>query len=268
MSFILLLGQKTKTATAVVPDPRRSTGLLFAYNLDETDDGTRYPFDAKGPDLDTVVNAPDDVTGIIGEALQGDGTQYVKSTATGIDTDLDGLQHFSLSYWYKRTDTSAGFNQFVNWGYQEPNPIATVLTGTVPPPGGVGGYSDYSFYMNGTRVYRVYEYYNNSPRVLGWYDEEWHHLLFTFDGEEASAGDRVVMYFDDVDVSTLGLSVTTSGPTSLNQSRSEMEIGAGVEGGQPMSGAIDLVGLWNWTMTPTDVTYEYNGGSAQAFVAE
>ena len=260
-----LSGSASQVITAAAgydPDPRRVTGLLFAYNLDETDDGTRYSFDSKGPDLSTVVNAPDNPVGggIINEAMQQDGTQYVQSTDASIEGLLEGLSTFSIQFWYKRTDASVNFNTMFNWGYSEPMCLFY----------GPAFYHDHNLYIDDTSVYRVYEYASHSPRVLTWLDGNWHHVIWTFDGGEASA-DRVKFYFDGVDVATTSIAgaiTTAPSMTSLTQSRSEMDIAAQVNGGQPMSGSMDLVGFWNWTMTPEDVAYEYNGGSAQAFVAE
>ena len=239
-------------------DPRRITGLLYAYNLDETDNGTRYPFDSKGVDLSTVVNAPDNPVGggIIGQAMQGDGTQYVKSTDASIETTLDGLGNWTWSLWYKRTDTST--NRFVmgNFGYQSP---------TLEVGGLTGAYAYHRLYFNAVLCYSFYEY--NPLTVWDFDDGNWHHFLYTFDGSQANA-DKIKMYYDGVDMSTLLTVTTAPSATAIVMTRSEMEIGSGVNGSQPTSGSIDLYGFWNWTMTPTDVEYEYNSGSGQAFVAE
>ena len=243
--------------SAFEPDPRRVTGLLFAYNLDETDDGTRYPFDSKGPDLSTVVNAPDDVEGIIGRALQGDGTQYVKSTDASIETLIDGLGNFTVSFWYKRTNTDAAQMFVWNFGYQDPN---------VQFGGSGGAYVYHRFYLNDTISYYFYEYTPNT--IWDWDDGNWHHFVYTFDGSQANA-DKLKMYYDNVDISTvIGTLTTAPSATAIATTVSEMEIGSNVDGHGPISGSVDLFGFWNWTMTPDDVAYEYNGGSAQAFVAE
>ena len=61
----------------------------------------------------------------------------------------------------------------------------------------------------------------------------------------------------------------TPPPTAMPASIvDEIDVGAGPGGAQPMSGSIDMVGFWDWTMTAADVAYEYNSGAAQAFVAE
>jgi hypothetical protein len=232
MSFILLLGQKSKRVpSASAADPRRGTGLLFAYNLDETDDGTRYSYYGHGPDLSTVVNNPDDVAGIIGQALQGDGTKYVKSTDSSISTLLDDLQTFTVQFWYKRTiESDWSFNTFLNFGYQEPSMRFTMPSGSSGGP--YSGYTDLRFYIDGTTVYRAYEYASASPRVLDWFDGEWHHVVYTFDGTEASAGDRMKMYYDGVDLASTAVNVTTApSMTSLTTVLDEMEIGSGPDGG-------------------------------------
>jgi len=240
------------------PTPRRVTGLLFAYNLDETDDGTRYPFDSKGPDLSTVVNAPDNPVGggMINEAMQGDSTQYVKSTDASIETTLDGLGNCTWSFWYKRTETTS--NRFIMGGFGYKSPSLEV-------GGFTGAYVYHRFFFNNVLSYYFSNWVPNTIFDLD--DGNWHHLVYTFDGSQANA-DKIKMYYDGVDMSTLLTVTTAPSATAIVMTRSEMEIGAGANGAMPMSGSIDLYGLWNYTMTPEEVSYEYNGGSGQAFVAE
>jgi hypothetical protein len=244
-------------------DPRRTTGLLFAYNLDETDDGTRYPFDSKGPDLSTVVNAPDNPVGggVIGEAMQGDGTQYVKSTDASIETTLDGLEKFSFQFWYNQTYPAQGGaayppeGYFLNFNYIDP---AIYF-------GHYGSYDYVRYYVNGSEAW-ISTYTTPSTNWL-WRDG-WHHHLFTFDGTQANA-DKAKYYFDGVDIAS-AMTSYSSAPTmtALNPTRSEMEILAGPGGGYANSGSTDLVAFWNWTMIPADVEYEYNSGAGREFTAE
>ena len=78
-------------------DPRRVTGLLYAYELEESS-GTRYSFDGHGPDLDTVVGTAGDTTGLIGQAFLGDGSSNVEANDVSINTTLDGLTNFTISF--------------------------------------------------------------------------------------------------------------------------------------------------------------------------
>ena len=112
----------------------------------------------------------------------------------------------------------------------------------------------------------MYEY---TPNTIWTFDDgEWHHFLYTFDGSLAN-DEKLTMYYDGVDMETIIGTVTNStSATAIDTTVSEMEIGANVDGHGPVSGSIDLWGFWNWTMTAADVNYEYNGGAAQAFVAE
>ena len=162
-------------------DPRRITGLLFAYNLDEETTGTRSPFDSKGPDLAPVVNAPSYGDGIIDKAMTGDGTQYLKSTDSSISPLIEEIANFTYQFWYKRTDQTSSFNQFLNFGYMDPGLAVTMPSGSPP---GYSGYTNMYFYIDDTSVYRLYEYASNSPRRFGWFDEERHQFIFTFDGTE------------------------------------------------------------------------------------
>jgi hypothetical protein len=256
VSMILSDGGGAAAAAA----PKRSAGLLYAYDLEEAS-GTRYSFDGHGPDLDTVVGAPGNTTGVIGQGFLGDGSSSVEANDVSINTTLDGLANFTISFWYK--DHGGAGSVILNFNYLNPY---------ISWYGSAGAYSTLKINVHGDNRYSIVVHNNAIEQVqCPWQDGNWHHGLYTFDGAQISTA-RLKGYFDGVDMDGLvsGRAATTNCPVSeldanLGSVNQEMQIGSYFTPGYEAEGSIDLVAMWNYTMTQEEVEYEYNSGAGRAF---
>ena len=84
-------------------------------------------------------------------------------------------------------------------------------------------------------------------------DEEWHHIVITYDGTSLVSGINV--YFDGVLQSKNTVTDTLS-QTILNSK--ELTIGAETDGGAKFTGSIDEVKIFNTELTTTEISREFS----------
>lgn len=153
-----------------------------------------------------------------GSAMVFDGTNPL--TVPGY-TGINGAGARSVALWLKTTGTSTA--GLVHWGAS-------------------GSFSRSSFKIQNTGVFR-YEYQgggHNSTAVVN--DGEWHHLAYTYDGDE------IKLYVDGVeDFSIAGRTLNTgsAGETDVN-------IGSQL-GGSLYNGEMDDVRIFDVVLTPAEV---------------
>ena len=228
----------------------------MAYWKMEEASGTRADATGNGNDLDTPINTPAQVTGIIGKGIgfTASSSQLIKraDTANLSFGDVD----FSIVTWIK-VHTITGSNTY-------PFFISKRETGAYEYNiqfqdfAGGGTNKAFSFYVYGT-----------SDGVTG-ADV----IAATFGSIPLDTWCMVYCYHDHT-ANTLGISVnngtvdTTSYSGGCNDGTSDFSVGAletslGVYV-QYVDGAMDEVGIWRRLLTTDEVTKLYNGGAGLTY---
>ena len=91
----------------------------------------------------------------------------------------------------------------------------------------------------------------------------WHNVVLVYDASGASNTDKIKIYIDGVDKSSL-LTYNGTIPASLNASIGNFWIGNGQNYNSPFNGLIDEVGIWNSALSSAAVTEIYGTGVPNA----
>ena len=191
----------------------------------------------------TLTNFPGDnsqwVTGVIGGALQFDGTNDYLNCGNDSSLNFDRTDPFSIAAWIRTTD---------------PNGIIVAKTwGTNFDPG-------YEFEILNDRLQVFLIRRRNGNRFIQveataagtLTDNAWHHVAMTYDGSSTAAG--VTLYIDglpvpqttirdNLDGSMLGIANVTVGVKGLSA--------------MPLGGTLDDVRIYSQTLTSSDIAGLY-----------
>lgn len=91
-------------------------------------------------------------------------------------------------------------------------------------------------------------------------DDQWHHIVFTFDGAGVTDADKFHAYIDNADVTGAGtftVTFPTAFPSSSGRGTSNVWVGARTNVSKFWTGEIDDVALWGSELTTTHVTEVY-----------
>ncbi len=170
------------------------------------------------------------------ESILLDGIDAYVDCSTGLGNSQGTITNFSVSMWIKPSVTS-GNDLFFNIG-SFANSFGEIAFQLL---------SNNLFIKLDNSAYRVWIPYTNTSA--------WQHLVFVYDGSNSA---NTKMYING----TLQ-SPSTGGvyPSSLNLSGLKTIIGAGYSVSYSYSGLQDEVSYFNTTLTQSDVTSIYGGGS-------
>jgi hypothetical protein len=203
------------------------TNLVAHWKLDEAD-GPRY--DSHGTYHLTDNNQVGQTTGVIGNAADFDGSNYLASMTNPIGESATAV---SISAWLKPVLTFAWMEFVGTWG-GGPRYLIGVQSGIVKALINTGAGDSLTA---GADIAT---------------DEAWHHAVMTFDG--VVAGGTLSIYVDG----TLVDAVTGCGNGIVDGPDPFYIANEGVN--SPCVGAVDSVSIWNRAITPAEVTALYNSG--------
>jgi len=177
------------------------------------------------------------VTGIIGKALHLDGSSDIIDLNDGNDFDFTTSDDFSISFWIKPDEWVNGQRIFSNDdgsnGYQ-------IIEATA---GGSGTGNNIQFWGNGGSLV-----VSTDEIVIG----EWNHIVVTFEGGTAK------IYIND--------STPFSGSTTISASSNDLYIGWDPSlSDNYYDGVIDEIGIWNRTLSSSEVSELYNSGGGLTY---
>ncbi len=172
------------------------------------------------------------VSGIIDTALHFNGADDVIDLNDGNDFDFVTGDDFSVSFWIKPDVWTNGLRIFSNDdgvnGYQ-------IIEAT---SGGSGTGDNIQFWGNGGNLV-----VSTDEIVIG----EWNHIVITFDSGTAK------IY--------INASTPFTGSTTISASTEDLFIGVDPSGPDNYyDGVIDEIGIWNRTLSQSEITQLYNNG--------
>ncbi len=219
-------------------------GLVSYWSFDTTDVRGKNVIDLVGGNDGTIVGAPKQVKGKIGQAFEFGGEPDVidvTSPANG-SLDFDGEQDFSMMAWFKvdkAPETGGGQSTILSKGDGGGNArfllkiVGTKIQATIANEGEGGPKIDF----------------NSVSDVV---DGKWHHVLFV-----ADRSDYTHIYIDGELDAESGLSEGTDITTE-----SPLFIGASVRIGKTtrryFEGSIDEVGIYNRVLTDKEIETNFN----------
>jgi len=174
---------------------------------------------------------------------RGDSTD-VLSIADGSQSGLDFSSDFSISAWINLESIATNIGVIVSkWNPSAASQLSYRFS---------YGYDDSRLYLetSSTGSNELLSYCSWTPSTSTWY-----HVVVTYDGG-ASAGSRVKLYIDGVSQTM----AADNAPSSVFNSNQSFNIGNNGTNRQ-FDGLIDMVGVWNVTLTSTEVTELYNAGN-------
>jgi hypothetical protein len=218
-----------------------SSDALVAH-LKFNDDVT----DSAGSNNGTVTGTTTYVTGKVGKAFSFNGSSYI-TLANESNFDFERTDSFSVSFWMK-TSTSQDIKMLL--GKSEIN-----TTGWhVWLRQGVGSTGDIHFNLTNTDATNELEVRIQS---LDTFDDNWHHVVFTYDGTSDVTG--VTGYFDNSVISNGTVSNTL---TSSILNNLPVSIGDTPNGGaRDYTGSMDDVRIYSRELDQSEVSVIYNGGT-------
>lgn len=225
-------------------------GLAIAVNSQLTNNIVAYwkldgnASDASGSNTGTVIGATADSQGKISSAYSFDGTDDYVSAPNSTSLNIQG-NTISLSAWIKPSEIKT---QMIVTKIKE------VGTHTSP-------YFQYNLQLYGpsTNLYPRFclsingTIYYAAKSTLNLTLNQWYHVVGTYDGTNM----RLYLNGSQVDTTSISGNITAySTPVYL-----------GVNGalGEAFKGAIDEVGIWNRTLTASEVTQLYNAGAGLTY---
>ena len=163
----------------------------------------------------------------------------------GYITALDNATNGSWSFWMR--------------------PEATGLKYAFSAYQGGGSNQQIRFQKKGTGIevrLRAQGYVGGTPIMFNessqsWTLSSWYHVVVTFDGAEAVNDQKVKVY---VNGSALTNTATAAALTNINTTTSDFYIGAYASSNE-FNGGIDEFAIFNTTLSASDVTAIYNGGT-------
>lgn len=182
------------------------------------------------------------------KSIELDGVDAVVTMGDVLDMANDGTDAFSISVWFKFTDSTS-----------------TIL-GLVAKQQSGGWLDGYSMSVRGdlNRLYfylgtlQGYELIRGYGSLSNMNDGNWHHVVLTYDGSQDISG--FTLYYDD---SSQSITTQTNNTPTRVATTSDFMIGGRGTGGSPalvFDGNIDEVGYWTSELTSSDVTAIYNSG--------
>ena len=224
---------------------RRIQGLSdtsLVAHLKFNDDVT----DSANSNNGTVTGTTTYVAGKVGKAFSFNGSSYV-TLANESNFDFDRTDSFSVSFWMK-TSTSQDIKMLL--GKSELN-----TTGWhVWLRQGSGSTGDIHFNLTNTDATNELEVRIQS---LATFDDNWHHVVFTYDGTSDVTG--VTGYFDNSVISNGTVSNTL---TSSILNNLPVSIGDTPNGGaRDYTGSMDDVRIYSRELDQSEVTMIYNSGT-------
>lgn len=210
------------------------SGLTSYWNFDETS-GLTAEDSVDGDSDGTLRNmsGTEWTSGLIGNGLKFDGVDDVVSFTYGAD-DWDWMD-FSISFWIK--SSTAGGDLFER------------------EPGHVAGY--YTF-RNHNASHARWSSKNESDVIKtiypeAYWDNEWHHIVITRD----ESADNLTVWIDGA------LNVTGNSTRGLINGSQSLgpHIGSNRGTNSFSDGLYDEMGIWNRTLTGSEINWLYNGGS-------
>jgi len=229
-------GKEIFNYSTIIPQP------YAHYHLESIDTGDLVE-DTSGNGRDGIaINSPSVVSGKLNNCFQFNGTtQYVNC---GNIASFERTEDFSVECWFKtvvqntqlvaKIDNDAPYR---GWAlYLLNDTIACQLTNTNSP-------------ANRIVV---------SGNTIGLDDNNWHHIVFTYDGSSSSNG--VHLYVDNHDES-LTIYQDTLSATIINSIN--CEIGAKDGAISVFDGLIDEVVIYEFELTSAQVSTRWNGGTGR-----
>ena len=207
---------------------RVSDGLLHLYTFDEGTGTTAG--DSAGTNPGTLYNmdpATDWVSGIIGTALDFDGANDYVKTANSLTVPRTS---FSMSAWFKTTSTAD--DKILHFDPNDVHPLQIISKKLRSCVGScVAGGPDVN-------------------------DDVWHLGVVTGDG---SASGNIKVYLDN---NTTPIFTATSTSGSITGELYVASGGTGPSAGYRYTGQLDEIGIWDRTLSPTEIQTIYNAGQA------
>ncbi len=210
-----------------------------------------------------MVGSPGNQAAVHGNGIYDESrTTYVYSTDAGISEIVDGLEQFTISWWIKGPGTNGNLGDWMIGNYTD---------GIFCYHSDGGAYYRHYFYINGNDYGNCATGLEYDAPILFLYGGQYRHWVWTYDGTQAVATDRMRVYVDNVDVynnqddfkhPSEHFTIYTP-PTSVSMSTDYMYIGYNGNGWGKLGGGVDLFRMWSYAMTPAEVDKEWNGGSGR-----
>lgn len=236
-----------------------STGLVSYWKLDETSGTTTI--DNTGANNGTITGATVNETGKISKAYTFANSNYIEiANESNFDFLSNLTASFTISLWIKTTTTSSG----------------RILTKSLSAAQGRG--LDINFNYNTLavicdfnetnlkkRTYSASDWDTGAPNYTPYYlnDGDWHHLVIVGSGD-VNADAAVTFYLDGRTTSSTGLS--KNGTVASITSDYPVRIGAPINSASGgIIATIDEIGVWNTTLSSSDVASLYNSGNGLTY---
>lgn len=215
-------------------------GLVVYWNMDNDTNPNIVEDEVQNTINCTMFGGPIWIPGKIGDALDFDGiNDKLQCNGTGSDADLDFTANGTIALWGNLQTDSRGSWIAKGWGI----------------------YAHWDFAL-----------YNNDQLYWQWYDGAWDSVVIdnyfvdeSFDFYVVTwAGDNMSIYNNNTLIST------TIDSTMYTNSSSYIQMMHMVAAGNNdyLDGIIDEVGIWNETLTPSQITALWNGGAGLTYVGE
>ena len=187
---------------------------------------------------------------------------------------VNGLTEFTISNWVK-IDDYTGKKTLMPWfGLTEAHSIGiftSSATAYYNQYGLFGDYSEFLFYEYNDRVSNVMPMdtcrvagppTNNSTNMAHW--------VLVYDGGAATHAGQCKLYVNGVDVYANSSGSTgafsfygSSAPTSISGVTDGLYVGRTYEGNGLLNNQLDLVRMWNFAMTQSEIDHEFNNGDGR-----
>jgi len=209
-------------------------GLDAYYKLNETTGSNTLEsvYNLKNGTLQNMENG-DWVTGLIGNALEFGGTDEWINVTPVLE---DGISEFSVSFWINTT--SINESHIIDYGVAGSGERFVVII--------KDGNTIYS------SVHAVCTIGNlNTTNIYN--DSKWHQVVFTINSSNYGN-----IYFDgnQFDSGSCGASLNNAGG---------MRIGKNIDNTQYYNGLLDEIGLWNRSLSSSEITDLYNSGNGISY---
>ncbi|MFH0891145.1 MAG: DUF2341 domain-containing protein [Candidatus Falkowbacteria bacterium] len=162
---------------------------------------------------------------------------------------IDGIQEITVSVWVKASTPFSGETHFVDKSYCDGSANA--------------GLFELFSLSEGRARFAIYDndgsplYVDSGPSNTRVDDGSWHHVLGMWDSEREDS----IIFIDGKEENSFWYSGIT---VSSNPSNYNLQIGGRCNGNPYyFPGQIDEVKIWNYALTPNQISQEYNGGAVR-----
>jgi len=234
------------------------------------------------------------ITGTTGGTFSGTSGLVFVSTSTGeinlsastiaahvVTYTVDGVQQgqtvgiTAIPYQSTRSFSFDGVNDYFDCGTISSIPSATELSVSFWANTDSTSQNQVVFGDNSSTPIFSFEYWGSNNRMYFEYGTgtfayltltsvvtagSWHNVVLVYNASGASNTDKVKIYVDGIDKSSL-LTYTGTIPATLSASIGDFWIGNGQNYNQPFNGLLDEVSLWNTALSSSAVTEIYNSGA-------